>query len=100
MLEDNLEQSILREERELDSFSPHGADADGMSNGKPISSSKPKADVSGGLVVCVLRLLNTGSLQQAELEQTRKKLADLEMKSARAIHDVSNILSFPPASFY
>ncbi|KAF5346581.1 hypothetical protein D9758_013479 [Tetrapyrgos nigripes] len=77
ILEDNLDQSIMREEENLN-LDNIGKDGD-----------KDGADIEQ-----LKKMLKEQRLKfDVEVEQLRKKLADLEMKSARTTHDLNKEIS-------
>ncbi|KDQ57549.1 hypothetical protein JAAARDRAFT_267809 [Jaapia argillacea MUCL 33604] len=72
-LEDNFEQSLLREERELNLGDSVLSSSDASSLQRALNELRAK--------------------QEVELEQLRKRHADAEMKSARVIHDLNKEVS-------
>ncbi|THV07103.1 hypothetical protein K435DRAFT_960070 [Dendrothele bispora CBS 962.96] len=78
ILEDNLDQSIMREEENLN-LDMIGKDGE---------------EGAGGEVEKLKKMLKEQRLKfDVEVEQLRKKLADVEMKSARSTHDLNKEIS-------
>lgn len=86
-LEDNVEQSILREERELEIMERNGAPPSILKSTQADIKSKQDVSLKSHSEMTIINIWTA----QAELEQLRKKLNEVEMKNARTIHDVRTL---------
>jgi CAP-Gly domain-containing linker protein 1 len=88
VLEDNLEQGLAEEEQALKSEPEVAVNSTVADLQRALREQKSKFEV-GDHSKLFSKRMSLLEKTQAELEQLRKKLTEVEMKHTRTVHDVS-----------